>query len=138
MQAVSATEAVSASLLSTAEPISGRRREPDTRCPLEVPLIVACARRSPGAEPVTVGVPLPRGFLTQAGAVGLFDHAGRQVTLQSLPLAHWPDGSVKWLLLDFIADELSGDAGHWALRQLGPGLEQGLPGDRLRVTESPA
>jgi hypothetical protein len=32
----------------------------------------------------------------------LLDSEGREVALQTLPLARWSDGSVKWLLLDFI------------------------------------
>ncbi len=53
------------------------------------------------AEPVTLGVPLPRGLLSGADELTLSDPAAGQLSLQADPLAHWPDGSIKWLLLDF-------------------------------------
>jgi len=53
--------------------------------------------------PVTSGVPLPAGALkdpTKARLIAL----GRELPLQTEVLAKWPDGSVKWLLLDFQMD----------------------------------
>jgi len=52
--------------------------------------------------PVTGGVPLARGALKDASRVRL-TAGGRAVPLQKQVLAWWPDGSVKWLLLDFQA-----------------------------------
>lgn len=52
-------------------------------------------------QPVSVGVPFPRGALKNAADVALADDAGRDVPVQSEPLARWPDGSVRWLLTDF-------------------------------------
>jgi len=50
--------------------------------------------------PVTGGVPLARGVLQNADRVGL-SIDGHEVPLQTEVTAVWPDGSVKWLLLDF-------------------------------------
>ena len=52
--------------------------------------------------PVTGGIPVARGALKDESAVRLLagDH---EVPLQTEVLAWWPDGSVKWLLLDFQA-----------------------------------
>jgi len=55
-----------------------------------------------GAFPVTGGVPLARGALTDPAALRLTAD-GRDLPLQAETLARWPDGSVKWLLLDFQA-----------------------------------
>ena len=52
--------------------------------------------------PVTGGVPLARGALSDPKAVGLTAD-GEPVPLQTQVLAWWPDRSVKWLLLDFQA-----------------------------------
>jgi len=54
--------------------------------------------------PVTSGVPFGRGALTDADAAALFDADGREVPLQTEALAAWPDGSVRWLLVDFQVD----------------------------------
>ena len=54
--------------------------------------------------PVTSGIPFPRGALTAAEETRLLDGAGAEVPLQTAVLAEWPDGSIKWLLLDFQAD----------------------------------
>ena len=72
------------------------------------------------AMPVTGGVPLARGALSDARAVRL--SAGeRDVPLQAEVLARWPDKSVKWLLLDFQAATSETDL---TLRY-GPGVQAG-------------
>ena len=52
--------------------------------------------------PVSGGIPFPRGVLT-APRVRLADSDARPVPLQSQITARWPDGSIQWLLLDFLA-----------------------------------
>jgi YetA-like protein len=54
-------------------------------------------------EPVTCGVPWRRGILREAAHLRLFDAAGQPVGLQSRALDHWPDGSIRWALLDWQA-----------------------------------
>ena len=84
------------------------------RTPQLVPLTVT-GGSARSWQPITVGIPFPKGDLTDPGAVCLMDSEGRTNPLQSLPLARWSDGSVKWLLLDFLLgpqhrpDEGSGD-----------------------------
>ncbi len=53
--------------------------------------------------PVTSGVPFARGELRSADGVSLAraEAPDRQIPLQTEILSRWPDGSVKWLLLDF-------------------------------------
>ena len=54
--------------------------------------------------PVTRGVPLPDGAIGDPGQLALFDAGGSSIPAQLRPLARWPDGSIKWVLLDFGAD----------------------------------
>ena len=54
-------------------------------------------------EPVRLGVPLPRGYLHDSSHLRLKDSSGDLLPLQVRPLAFWPDGTIKWALLDFFA-----------------------------------
>lgn len=66
---------------------------------LDLDFADAAARRE---LPVTSGIPFARGVLRDAAAVRL--RAGADaLPVQTEVLAWWPDGSVKWLLLDFQA-----------------------------------
>ncbi|MFF4565295.1 Tat pathway signal sequence domain protein [Streptomyces sp. NPDC001435] len=50
-----------------------------------------------GAAPgSTVGVPWPMGAYQEDQTFELTDSDGRAVPVQSWPIAHWPDGSLKW------------------------------------------
>ena len=54
--------------------------------------------------PVTSGIPFAQGALRDHEASALFGPDGKQMPLQTEVLATWPDGSVRWLLLDFQVD----------------------------------
>ncbi len=54
-------------------------------------------------RPMTVGIPFPRSALRDSTLLRLLDGAGRTVSLQTRILDRWPDGSVRWLLLDWRA-----------------------------------
>jgi len=61
--------------------------------------------------PVTSGIPFPRGMLKDPSKVRLVHVIGeqpplqmRELPLQTRALAHWLDGSIRWLLLDFQVD----------------------------------
>ncbi len=56
-----------------------------------------------GREPVRSGVPIPQGELADADQVRLVDPDGREVPCFARITGRWPDGSVKWLLLDLEA-----------------------------------
>ncbi|MER5516361.1 Tat pathway signal sequence domain protein [Streptomyces sp. NPDC002763] len=50
-----------------------------------------------GAAPgSTVGVPWPMGVFQEDQAFALTDEDGKDVPVQSWPIAYWPDGSLKW------------------------------------------
>jgi hypothetical protein len=54
-------------------------------------------------EPVTFGIPFPKGMVADSQLLTLWDVTGRQCPLQATALAKWVDGSVKWAILDFQA-----------------------------------
>lgn len=55
-------------------------------------------------EPVTIGLPLPRGFAREVCELGLVDEHATPVPAQIDVLQRWPDHSVRWALVDFQAD----------------------------------
>jgi len=65
-------------------------------------------------EPVTVGIPLPRGFASDVGSLELWTDGHCYVT-QSRALEHWPDGTIRWMLLDFQATAGVDRATHYTL-----------------------
>ena len=53
--------------------------------------------------PVTSGIPLCQGDVLSKNHLALYDADGTPVPCQFRGLARWPDGSIKWVLLDFQA-----------------------------------
>jgi hypothetical protein len=53
------------------------------------------------AEPVTVGLPLPRGRVRVAEGVALRDPNGDLLPVQAEIVDRWSDGSARWMHLDF-------------------------------------
>ncbi len=54
--------------------------------------------------PITVSVPFPRSTVTSIGQVHLLGPHGSEIPAQRRIMAMWPDGSVKWMLLDFAVE----------------------------------
>lgn len=52
-------------------------------------------------EPLSIGIPLPRGFIYDISKMELRNSENQMIPLQALPLAFWVDKSLKWILLDF-------------------------------------
>lgn len=101
---------------------------------LNVPVrVVESAGVARTAAPVSASVPIPRGVLREPHGVWLADPDGRATTLQTQALERWPDGSVRWLLLDFLADVPRDDARTFSLRQGTPPKPPGGP--TIRATE---
>lgn len=63
-----------------------------------------------GRWPVAGGVPLAMGAAPAGAAFTLTDGRGRSVPLQTRVLATWPDGSARWVLLDFQSEPHWGSA----------------------------
>ncbi len=55
-------------------------------------------------EPVSCGVPWARGMLLDTRQLALVDEHGVLRPLQARALDRWPDGSVRWTLLDWLAN----------------------------------
>ncbi len=56
------------------------------------------------SEPVTAGVPLPRGACHDVERIRVHGAGGAPVPLQTRVLERWPDGSARWVLLDLQAN----------------------------------
>ena len=91
-----------------------------------------CERRG---EPVTVGVPWPRGVLRDAEYLACIGPDG-EVPLQTEVLERWPDGSVRWVLCDTLLNTKGNGATGYRLklsdspsplRRGGRGVRSGLP-----------
>jgi hypothetical protein len=54
--------------------------------------------------PILYGVPIPEGKAATAAHVGLVDEKGKALAVSVEKVAQWPDGSVRWALLDFQLD----------------------------------
>ncbi|MDA0834318.1 MAG: hypothetical protein O2955_03240 [Planctomycetota bacterium] len=67
--------------------------------------------------PVTSGIPIPRGRLTDDSRVALFTASDVRVPLQTTVLSRWSDGSIKWLLLDFQIDLLPSETKAFVLKE---------------------
>jgi hypothetical protein len=70
---------------------------------MRIPLTIVLSRQVDEgrrfAEPVTFGVPFPKGILASGTTLRLV--AGREsVPLQTRVLDHWSDGSIRWILID--------------------------------------
>ncbi len=68
------------------------------------------------SEPVSIGIPLPRGAARAAHAIGIEDGKAQRKPVQVRPLDHWPDGSIRWALVDCLVDSHRGRADDLVLR----------------------
>jgi hypothetical protein len=72
------------------------------------PMMVLRGRETAGIrrlrEPITTGVPLARGLAREASELRLLTAAGVVIPAQREILDRWPDGTIRWLLLDFQVD----------------------------------
>src|SRR5579885_1507959 len=95
--------------------------------PLSVPLRFV-ARETPvrRGEPVTVGLPWPRGAVTDERHFRLIGPDGSEQVLQTRVLDRWPDGSVRWCLFDFLATLDGVDDGYRV--EAGDGLRELIAG----------
>lgn len=78
-----------------------------------VPVRIDSPLATHSPQPLAFGVPLPQGQLLESEtATLLLDR--QQIPLQTTALAHWPDRSIKWLLLEGITGPLAAGthAGH--------------------------
>ncbi|MDO8543040.1 MAG: hypothetical protein Q7S40_21555 [Opitutaceae bacterium] len=65
--------------------------------------------------PVRCGLPVPRGDLVSAENVAVLNAAGATLPSQCRVTATWPDGSVKWLFVDYMHDPSTGERGQYSV-----------------------
>jgi hypothetical protein len=82
------------------DPSLGNRPSPAPVVELYLRAATPAVRRH---EPVSCGIPWPRGVLADGSRLTLADGEGNRALLQTRVLDRWPDGSVRWLLLDWQA-----------------------------------
>ena len=90
--------------------------------------------RSRMCEPITIGVPLPCGAVKDPGRIALVDEDRAMVPVQALPTERWPDGSLRWVLLDFQAAGLFAPDRRYHLK-LDGGITA-LQAPRVTITEA--
>jgi len=85
-----------------------------TRVPLRIPPTAATRET---VFPITTGVPLPKGALFDPARARVVDAAGNEVASQKIVRSRWhePDGSIRWLGLDFDALLAPGQESGYAL-----------------------
>ncbi len=115
----------------------GPNGEPGTaslmkNAPVVIPLSVAERGGVPRAETVTSGIPLPKGMLESEALCRVTDENNTTLECEKSALARWPDGSVKWLLLDFPLRLGANETRRLALR-LGEAAAEPTEASPLRV-----
>lgn len=90
-----------AALLVVGALAAGATEESDTSRALQISIHVPQGLDKP--QPVTGGVPLPKGTVRNGTTLAIRSDAGTALPLQTTVLAKWEDGSTRWLLLDFQA-----------------------------------
>jgi len=86
------------------------------------------------ARGVTWGTPWPRGTQRAGREFALRDASDKLLTLQSWPLAYWPDGSLKWSAHALPPDAAAGDGPFEVVAQ----RSAAKPATTVSVTESAA
>ena len=87
--------------------------------------------------PVSSSVPFGRGVLPNPDATILLSVDGKELPLQTEALSRWPDGSVRWLLLDFLIDLEAGETKPLTLRH-SAGVRRTPVAKPVKVTSSDA
>ncbi len=106
----------------------------------ETTTLVLRAREEQGirrrGEPVTIGVPLPRGRVREGRELLLTDGEGNLCPLQTAIVDRWSGGTARWAHLDFTVDVEAGTEVEMRLHTTGPpDSGVGAPGT-LRLDET--
>jgi len=65
--------------------------------------------------PVRGAIPIYRGELKDPKNIRLLDEAGREIPVQALATSVWPEGTVKFLCIDFLTDLKAGETREYTL-----------------------
>lgn len=84
--------------------------------------------------PVRGAIPLFRGELKDASAIRLLDAAGKEIPVQGLATAYWPEKTIRFLCLDFLTDLGPNEEKHFTL-EYGTGCGGTVPDPSYRPVE---
>jgi PcRGLX-like N-terminal RIFT barrel domain len=76
-------------------------------------------------EPAACGIPLPRGLCRNADDLRLLSESGESIESQTQVIDRWPDGSARWVQVDFLASTGFSGQAHYRLQ---PGSPSRTPG----------
>ncbi len=82
---------------------------------LRIPIRVANTSTATGQRPVTGGVPIGQGEAPANPIFVMLDQNGQPIPTQTQVTAKWPDGSARWVLIDFLADPPAGETQSFTL-----------------------
>ena len=85
-------------------------------------------------EPISGGIPLPKGVFGRDQRFALFETDGTEIPCQLSPLVVETDGTLRWILLDFQDDVAAGQTSKYLLRARKPSVK---PEEVLRVETGP-
>ena len=85
-------------------------------------------------EPISGGVPLPKGRFKPGQPFALFKEDGTEIPCQVSPLVVETDGTLRWILLDFQDDLMPTMTNRYQLRAIRPSAG---PGGGLKVDDNP-
>jgi hypothetical protein len=104
---------------------------------LEIPLYVdESAGVERWSEPVTTGVPLQRGSVRDLQQLSIHTRSGESVPAQFRRLSSWPDGSCKWVLVDFQADVAADGRQEYILSDVGEPARHAHPVEVLHEVDA--
>ncbi|HUQ92297.1 MAG TPA: hypothetical protein VM120_11505, partial [Bryobacteraceae bacterium] len=82
-----------------------------------------------GDLPVTAGIPFAKGVLGSGEHLRVVNSSAAEIPLQTRVLQRWPDGSIKWVLLDFAGKQSA------ATVEYGAEVTRGKAESPLKVTD---
>jgi hypothetical protein len=101
-----------------------------------VPVTVRAPQFAGGANwPVRCGIPIPQGELSSADNATVLDASGSPVATQNRVAAVWPDGSVKWLYMDFRHDFSKSGEAHYTVAY-GNNVRRRAPEAQVKINET--
>lgn len=103
--------------------------------PFQIPLTVA-EPTGAGRQgwPAVVGLPFDKGALASTADLRVLDAQGQPVPSQAELFSRWPDGSVKWATIAFVANSTAGQPTAYTL-DAAPGAGQSNGAPLVTVTE---
>src|ERR1044071_4535829 len=85
--------------------------------------------------PTTYGIPLPEGAAKTTADIALLNAEGEAVPVAVQKWATWPDGSIRWALLDFVGDFAPNEKTTHELA-LGEGIKSPPPTNPVVIKET--